>query len=266
MSGPGGAVLQDREEYYRTTHLQAIEFEIAHRIVHKLVGDSRTAPDPDSNPKLRLLSRHRLFPQVFRFVNAYVKTKVDFRDCNPCELGQEKYVTRIIERLMTAIQPDETKGEIPLLPILNRYAPIGTSADVDFLTPRPCTETQKSHVNQVVLDTDTWERAAKFRLEQSDLVECYVRNDHLDLGIPYEHDGISHRYEPDFIVRLTNGVHLILEIKGFEPDRVLAKHAAARRWVSAVNNWGKLKKWDFLVCRDPQLLGRKLVKLVASEG
>ena len=265
-SGPGGAILQDREEYYRTTHLQAIEFEIAHRIVHKLVGDSQTAPDPDSNPKLRRLSRHRLFPQVFRFVDAYVKNKVDFRDCNPCELGQEKYVTRIVERLMTAIQPDETKGEIPLLPILNRYAPIGTSADVDFLTPRPCTETQKSHVNQVVLDTDTWERAAKFRLEESDIVACYVRNDHLGLGIPYEHDGVSHLYEPDFIVRLTNGIHLVLEIKGFEPDQVHAKHAAAKRWVSAVNNWGKLKKWDFLVCRDPQTLGSELNKLAASEG
>ena len=45
-SGPGGSVLQDREAFYQTTHLQAIEFEIAHRIVHKLVGDSpnRTRP------------------------------------------------------------------------------------------------------------------------------------------------------------------------------------------------------------------------------
>ena len=109
VSGPGAVELQDREEYYQTTHLQAIKFGIVHRIVHKLVGDSQTAPDPDSNPKLRLLSRHRLFPQVFRFVDGYVKTKVDFRGCNPCELGQEKYVTRIVERLMTAIQPDETK-------------------------------------------------------------------------------------------------------------------------------------------------------------
>ena len=265
-SGPGAVELQDREEYYQTTHLQAIKFGIAHRIVHKLVGDSQTAPDPESNPKLRLLSRHRLFPQVFRFVDTYVRDKVDFRGCNPCELGQEKYVTRIVERLMTAIQPDETKGEVPLLPILNRYAPIGTSADVDFLTPRPCTETRRSHVNQVVLDTDAWERAAKFRLEQSKVVECYVRNDHLDLGIPYEHDGISRLYEPDFIVRLTNGVHLVLEVKGFEPDQVHAKHAAARRWVSAVNNWGELKKWDFHVCRDPQLLGQELSELVASEG
>ncbi len=260
-AGPGGTLLQDREEYYRTTHLQAIQFVIAHRIVLKLVGDRQTAPDPNSNPKLRLFSRHRLFPQVFKYVDVYVRTKVDFHGCDPCELGQEKYVTRIVERLMTAIQPDETKGEVPMLPILNRYAPIGTSADVDFLTARPCVATQRSHVNQVVLDTGKWERAAKFRLEQSDVVACYVRNDHLGLGIPYEYNGFSHLYEPDFIVRLTNGVHLVLEIKGFEPDQVHAKHAAAKRWVSAVNNWGKLKKWEFHVCKDPQLLGEELTEI-----
>ena len=164
---------------------------------------------------------------------------------------------------MTAIQPDEAKGEISLLPILNRYAPIGTSADVDFLTPRPCTETQKSHVNQVVLDTDTWKRAAKFRLEQSEVVECYVCNYQLGLSIPYEHDGTSHHYEPDFIVKLTPTVStLVLEIKGFEPDQVHAKHAAAKRWISAVNNWGRLKKWDFHVCRDPQRLEQELVDIL----
>jgi len=37
-----------------------------------------------------------------------------------------------------------------------------------------------------------------------------------------------------------------------------AKHAAAKRWVSAVNNWGKLGKWCFHVCREPQLLGKEL--------
>jgi len=263
-SGPGGAILQDREEFYQTTHLQALKFEIAHRIVHKFVGDRQTAPDPNSNPKLRFLSRHRLFPQVFKFVDAYVKTKVKFQGCHPCELGQDKYVTRIVERLMSVIQPDETKGEIPLLPILNRYAPIATSANVDFLTARPCVGTQRSHVNQVVLDTGTWERSACFRLEQSQAVECYVRNERLGLGIPYEYNGVSHTYEPDFIVRLKNGLHLVLEIKGFEPDQAHAKHAGAKRWVSAVNNWGKLKQWAFHVCREPQLLGHELAAILAG--
>ena len=40
-----------------------------------------------------------------------------------------------------------------------------------------------------------------------------------------------------------------------------SKHQAAKRWVSAVNNWGKLGRWDFLVCRDPQKLGTMISNL-----
>jgi type III restriction enzyme len=49
-----------------------------------------------------------------------------------------------------------------------------------------------------------------------------------------------------------NGTTIVLEIKGRSHEDTDAKHQAARRWVSAVNNWGKLGRWDFLVCRDPQ--------------
>ena len=184
--GPGQFEEQNRQEYYNTTHIQAIKFEIARRIVLNLVGGGNLQPDRNSNPKLRLQSRHRLFPQVYRLVDAYVETKVDFHGCNPCEIGHERYTTRIVERLMAAIQPNDVEGETPLLPILNRYKPIGTSAEVDFMTTRSCHGTERSQINQVVLDTDTWERSSCFRLEQSEVVDYYVRNDHLGLGIPYE--------------------------------------------------------------------------------
>ncbi len=260
--GPGEYVEQDREEYYNTTHIQAIKFEIARRIVLNLVGGGDFPPVQKSNPRLRLQSRHRLFPQVYRQVDAYIGTKVDFHGCHPCEIGQEKYTNRIVERLMTAIQPNDVEGETPLLPILNRYKPIGTSAEVDFMTTRPCHGTQRCQINQVVLDTDTWERSASFRLERSDVVDCYVRNDHLGLGIPYEYTDVSHSYEPDFVVRLKNQVNLVLEIKGHETDRELAKYAGAERWVSAINNWNELGRWDFHVCRDPQLLEHELAYIV----
>ncbi len=262
LSGPGDTVLQDRSEFYKATHLQAVKFTIAHQIVQKIVGDSKTPPDARANPALRLQSRHRLFPQVFRFVDAYVEKKVDFCGENPLDLAQQKYVMLVVERLLAAIQPNETRGEVPLLPILNRYESTGTSADVAFLTARPCHGTQKSHVNQVVLDTETWERSACFWLEQSENVVCYVRNDRLGLSIPYEHAGVSHVYEPDFIVRFTNGVHLLLEIKGFETEQEPAKHEGAKRWVSAVNNWGKFGKWDFHVCHNPQRLRHELARFL----
>ena len=81
-------------------------------------------------------------------------------------LGLEKYVTRTIERLRDAIMPDDEAGEPPLLPILNRYKPLGTTAEVNFKTMRACWPTQKSHIDQIVLDTETWESSAGFRLEQ----------------------------------------------------------------------------------------------------
>ena len=258
LLGPGDFIEHDRTAYYESTHLQHIKFEIARRIVTALVGDSVNRPNSESNRDLRLQSRHRLFPQVFRLVDTYVEKKVDFSTCHPCEIGHEKYVTRIVERLLAAIQPAETEGEPPLLPILDRYKPIGTSSEVDFMTTRPCHGTQRSQINQVVLDTQTWERSACFWLEASDAVAYYGRNDHLGFGIPYEYTGVPHRYEPDFIVRLKNNINLILEIKGYEDDQELAKYAGAKRWVSAVNNWGDLGKWDFHVCRDPQRLRHEL--------
>ena len=101
---------------------------------------------------------------------------MDFRGQHPCELGLEKYVRRIKERLLDAIVPNEDEGETPLLPILNRYKPIGTTADVDFTTKRNVHGTGHSHVNAVVLDS-SWEQTAAFYLEQqTDHVFCYTRN------------------------------------------------------------------------------------------
>ena len=143
------------------------------------------------------------------------------------------------ERLLSAIEPNDEEGEPPLLPILNRYKPIGSTSAVNFKTTRPCHATVKSHLNQVVLDTETWEQSAAFYLEKmaadSTGVAFYGRNDHLEFTILYEYLGVSHAYVPDFLVRFDNGATVILEIKGFEDDEDRAKHQAAKRWVSAVN-------------------------------
>jgi type III restriction enzyme len=86
----------------------------------------------------------------------------------------------------------------------------------------------------------------------------------MGLTIPYEYMGIDHAYEPDFLVRLSNSVTVVLEIKGFEDDQTKAKHTAANRWVEAVNNWGQLGRWAFHVCRNPQLLDKEVEFLSRS--
>lgn len=263
QAGPFGFAKQNRAQYYQQTHLQTIKFQIARRVVAHLVGEMGTVADAKTRV-MKLRSRHQLFPQVLRFVDEYVRRKVDFKAEDPRELGLEMYVGRMVGYLCDAIVPDESEGEPPLLPVLNRYKPFGTSAEVDFTTTRPCHGTQKSHINQVVLDTRSWEQTVAFRLESSPLVERYVRNDHLGLLIPYEFQGVDHTYEPDFIVRLNSGLTVLLEVKGFEDAQTAAKHHAARRWVDAVNNAKEHGVWRFHVCRDPQVVGKELAWLEAQ--
>jgi type III restriction enzyme len=221
--------------------LQTIEFQIARAIVDQLTEAG--AGEKDRRRRVfALQSRHQLFPQVFRFVDEYVRRKVNFQNCHPCELGLEKYVQRIVERLRDTIVPDESEGEAPLMPIVNRYKPIGSTTEVDFKTTRPCHATMKSHIDQVVVDNLTWESSAGFRLEASDAVQFYARNDHMGLTIPYEYMGIDHAYEPDFLVRLCSGMTVVLEIKGFEDDQTKAKHTAANRRVEAVPQLGPVEE------------------------
>ncbi len=251
LAGGFETELQDRAAYYDSTHLQTIEFEIARQVVSRLLAAS-------NGQQKRAVSAHVIFPRVFRIVDEYVRARVDLRGCDAREIGLERYSGEIAERVFTAIRPDESAGEPPLLPLMNRYRPIGDTSVVDFKTVKPCLATKKSHINQVAADTNSWEQAAAFALEASESVVAYARNDHLELVVPYEYQGLAHVYLPDFLVRLVDGTTLILEIKGHETNEDRAKHEATRRWVAAVNNWRKLGLWRFHVCRDPQLLASEL--------
>jgi len=260
--GGFGFELLDRQAYYDSVHPQMIEFEIAREVVRELTEAAHPGKE-----RIRRESRSVLFPQVLRIVQLYIRERVVFNGLHHCEVGLQTYTQRIIGLLIAAISPDDQKGETPLLPRLNRYKPIGSSASVHFKTVKPVQVTEASHINFVACDTETWEQAAMFQLEKlakEGAIFSYVRNDRLEFNIPYEFYGNPQVYEPDFIVRLQNSVHLVLEIKGQSREENEAKYQAARRWVTAVNHWGRLGKWDFLVCWDPQRLGEQIANSIES--
>jgi type III restriction enzyme len=262
--GGFGFELVNRQKYYDSVHPQTIAFEIAREIVRALTDTAHPGKE-----RLRRESRSTLFPQVLRIVESYVRDRVELNGLHPCEVGLQTYAERIAGLLTAAIMPDDSEGEAPLLPRLNRSRPIDSTERVRFKTVKPVQITGASHLNFVACDTGTWEQAAMFQLEKlakEGVVYCYARNDRLEFNIPYELYGNPHVYEPDFIVRLSNSVHVVVEIKGKQHEDTDAKHQAAKRWVSAVNHWGKLGEWDFLVCRDPQRLGEEIKTFVAKRN
>jgi type III restriction enzyme len=221
--------------------LQEIKYDLVARVTSALAEAE--------DGKLRHSARHLLFPHVLGVVRRFREEKVDCHGVNPKEIGVLRYVEMATQRLTTAIRPLERSEEMRLIPRLERYRPIGSTSEVSFHTGRRCQQTFRSQISHVVLDTETWEASAAFHLETSPDVVCYARNDHLDFVIPYEFLGQPRVYIPDFLVKLTDGTTLILEVKGFETEEDREKHTSAHRWVAAVNNWGELGKWGFEVWR-----------------
>lgn len=80
--------------------------------------------------------------------------------------------------------------------------------------------------------------------------------------------GVDHDYTPDFVVRLNNGLQVVLEIKGYmfdADDRVNEKNQAAKKWVAAVNNLGDFGTWEFLICHKIEQLPARLEELAKRE-
>jgi type III restriction enzyme len=231
--------------------LQATVFEVAAEITNRLHEDARRF----------------LFPQVLDIVWEYLENRVEFVDAPREEIYLERYKQLIIERITNAIEPDTEAGEPPLLPIIERFRPVGSTSEVLFRTVRPCHGTAKSHVSHVAEHSE-WEHTVAYYLERSSHVISYVKNDHLDFVIPYELYGARHNYLPDYLIRLRRNdgseLNLILEVKGFETEQDRQKEATARRWVRAVNHHGGFGEWDLAVCQEPYRLSEVLHRIASA--
>ena len=92
-----------------------------------------------------------------------------------------------------------------------------------------------------------------------------MKNQGLGFAIPYLDNGQLHDYIPDFIVRLKNGAHLILETKGYDEQEAV-KVAAAHRWVDAVNAEGSFGTWSYAIAHNPNDVPRAIDDAVNAEG
>lgn len=146
----------------------------------------------------------------------------------------------VVAHLMRFVTEQNTTE---LAPVYDEENPIGSTGQMRaWYTTKPNVPTQKSHISHVVGDS-SWEQYAANIFETRDEVVAYAKNDHLGFHINYLWQGSRRRYVPDFIVRLSNGVTLALEIKGEDSPQNKAKRDALAEWVLAVNAAGGFGKW-----------------------
>lgn len=122
----------------------------------------------------------------------------------------------------------------------------------------------KSQIAHAVYDS-TWEQGIAQALEADERVQAYVRNDrHVGLRVRYRFEGASHDYIPDFVIRLTNGLTVALEVKGQDSDAVRAKRAALEQWCAAVTQLKTYGPWRSALLRNPQAIHETLVPLAQA--
>lgn len=147
-----------------------------------------------------------------------------------------------------------------LEPVFDEESPIGSTAAMrTWYTTKICHPTRRSQISHMVADS-SWEQFTANLLDQNSHVAAYAKNDHLGFHVWYLWNGVRRRFIPDFLVRLTNGRTLVLEIKGEDSEQNKAKRDALDAWVKAVNERGGFGVWCWDVAFVPAQLQDIIVK------
>jgi type III restriction enzyme len=250
IGGPGALERHDRLPYYLLSRVQSATFRMAAELVRRHVPGQEQAD---------AARRKRLFAQFVEIVRRYVGEYVEFEQAPAEEIGLAKWQEKILNVLAPYISEAGVEGEAVWHPRTERFRPEGSTREVFFRTARPCRETVKSHISHVVVDAARWENTAAYQLERRQVVQSYARNDHLDFTIPYvDGAGIPRMHRPDFIVRLVNGLHVALEVKGHVRELDELKMKAGHKWASAVNGCSDKRRWVYHACFSPRELANQL--------
>jgi type III restriction enzyme len=151
-------------------------------------------------------------------------------------------MNKIVQHIFNAIRFENTQE---LVPIFDKEKSLKSTANMmTWYTTKPAEITKKSHISHVVCDS-TWEASEAFELDRNENVNSWAKNDHLGFVITYVYRGVIHKFYPDFIIKLSNGKTLILEVKGKDDQQNKTKREYLKEWVNAVNSDRRFGKWSW---------------------
>jgi type III restriction enzyme len=243
----------DLQEIGKKLRLQRIVFETA-RDVYDEMKPTWTG------------TKDYLLGQVIRLVEAVMRSdRVRF---TPAAINRDEVrrrillmlnMNKIVHHIWEAIRFENTER---LEPVFDTQHPVLSTGDMrPWYTGKPNEHTRRSHINVCVFDS-TWEASEAFALDRKGQkhVLAWVKNDHLGFEVLYVFQGVVRKYRPDFLIRLANGVTLVLEVKGQDTLESRTKRKFLAEWVQALNNHGGFGVWGSDVSFNPMDVGSILEK------
>ena len=219
--------------------MQEILFRAAENLYYELKGRD------DMRPTGKFLGNRavicfQLFSRLKEFVNSdkLVFISAEGKPRNFLISNNER---RIIGHIADSIRLANLER---LEPIFNTEQPILSTGDMErWYTGKPNGFVVKCHINRCVYDS-LLEQSVAQALDNSDLVESWVKNDHLGFEVKYFHGGVQRRYIPDFLVRLDRDRTLVLEVKGDPMEIDYSKEKYLKEWIEAINTHGGFGRWS----------------------
>lgn len=227
----------DLEELARRFRMQRIVFEVA-RDVYDQMRPKREDWKGTSES---------LLPQLIGLVELFVVSSA--LRISPALYAQDDLrkrliitlqMNKVVQHVFEAISFGNTEEVVP---VFDTGRPLRSTADMGtWYTRKPRERTSRSHINVCVFDS-SWEATEAMHLDENRLVRSWVKNDHLGFEITYTFNGVVKKYRPDFLIRLMNGVTLILEVKGQDTQEARTKRQFLGEWVQAVNDHAGFGPW-----------------------
>ena len=200
-----------------------------------------------------------LFGQLKRIAGQWLDTSLVCKgNTYPAQLMMAELADKACEKISAAITRAELDRQ-PVKAVLDPHHPIGTTRAVNFRTARTerYAPSPRCHLNWATLDS-SWEGEFCRVADAHPKVFAWVKNRNLGFEVPYRLGGVPHRYVPDFIVLVDDGLgrgdplHLVVEVKGRRGEDAQAKaETMETQWVPGVNALGCHGRWDFLELGDP---------------
>ena len=244
----------DLKEIGEKFRLQSIIFRIASTIYN-----SEKKPDWKGSKESFLIQLIGIIEQFIYSDKIRIKNPLFNQDEVRKKILIMLNMNKVIQHIWNEIRAENTTQ---LTPVFDKEHPIRSTADVrTWWTSKPCEGFEKTHINFTVVDS-TWEFLEAKTINESSVVESFVKNDHLGFAILYNYQGVIRRYFPDFIIKLKNGEHLILETKGQDSEQNKTKRAFLDEWCKAVNQHGGFGKWSWAVSFNPNDMKQILKKCI----
>lgn len=222
--------------------LQRIIFETAREICDAMQPSWRGPKEALLIQVIRIVERVVASDRIRIIPEAYARDEMRHR------LVLMLSMNKVQQHLRDAIRFENAEK---LVPVFDTERPVRSTGDMyPWHTSRPCVRSKRSHINFAVFDS-TWEASEAFALDESPLVSAWVKNDHLGFEILYTYAGAVKKFRPDYLIRLANGLKLVLEVKGLDTEENRVKRRYLAEWIQAVNLHGGFGQWVSDVSFDP---------------